>query len=124
MRKPKRFPWNSVCIAAESYVVTVSGCRSLTPPPSIPTGTPRCRDSTPCHCAIRSSVGTTTKVGRFTWAMASTASSVLPAPVGSSTSPRPPAPLHASSAARWWGKGSMGVASATSSGSKRFARSS
>ena len=43
-----------------------------------------------CHCRTRSSVGVTTRVLRWRSSIASWATRVLPAPVGSTTTPRPP----------------------------------
>ncbi len=66
-------------------------------------------------------MGTTTRVQTRCRATASKATSVFPAPVGRTTTPRPPAAVHASSAASWYGRGawdSRGVNGNAGAGSK------
>jgi len=58
------------------------------------------------HWRTRSSVGATTSVLRRRSSMAITARWLLPAPVGSTTTPRPRAFFHAASPSLWYGRGS------------------
>ena len=84
-------------------MVTVSGCTSKSPPPTTPTPTaaPNVARSTSYHWRTRSSVGVTTSVARRLSSIARQATSVLPAPVGSTTTPRPRCARQAASASAW-----------------------
>jgi len=63
-----------------------------------PTGTPNVARSTSYHCRTRSSVGASTSVLRRRSSIAMQATCVFPAPVGSTTTPRPLAACQAASA--------------------------
>ena len=73
---------------------------SFTPPPSNPIFISKYSFKTAFHCPIKSIVGTCIKVGRPILAISITASIVLPAPVGSVTTPRY-SEIPASAASVW-----------------------
>ena len=84
-------------------MVTVTGVISWYPPPNNPTVTdpPKASERIEYHCFKSASVGTTTSVLRPARSIALTATAVLPAPVGSTTTPRKPSRPHAARASLW-----------------------
>ena len=86
----------------------VSGVNSLLPPPKSPMGASgNAASKLEYHCCNKSSVGTTIKALRGVASSAISATKVLPAPVGRTTTPLRPAFFHASSAPVWWVYGSI-----------------
>ncbi len=81
--------------------MTTSAPVSKKPPPISPTSARKQESSRSYHWFIKSIVGTTTSVERFTCSIAICATRLLPAPVGSTTTPRLPCRRHSSIASRW-----------------------
>jgi len=100
--RPNRSPIHGAHDDALAYVATVTGATTCSPSPSRPIGCGVNAASVRDHWSSSTRVGTRQSVATPSRAIAASATSVLPAPVGSVTTPRAPTANQRSSAASWY----------------------